>query len=443
MFDSLTDRFEAIFSSLRGKGRLSEADVDAALREVRLALLEADVNVAVVKTFLGRVRDRALAADVSKSLIPGQQIIKIVHEELIQTLGGSNSSLRQSAPPLVILMVGLQGSGKTTTAGKLAKHLKSRGRRPLLVAADLQRPAAIDQLETLGTRLGVPVYAERKSKPGRVVKAALKEAARTGHDVVIVDTAGRLQIDDALMKELAEIAKIAEPDETLLVVDAMTGQDAVNVAQGFVDHTNLTGIVLSKLDGDARGGAVISVREVTGAPVKFAGMGESLDDLEPFHPDRMASRILGMGDVMTLIEKAEQTFDTAKSEQAARKMEKGQFTLEDFLEQFQQVKKMGPLGDILAMLPGGGSMLKDVNIDDRDIRRVEAIIHSMTPEERRNPKVMSGSRKRRVATGSGTRPQDVNNLLKQFSDAQRMMKSLAGGRGIPGLSGLVGGKRAR
>ena len=443
MFDSLTDRFEAIFSSLRGKGRLSEADVEAALREVRLALLEADVNVAVVKTFLGRVRDRALAADVSKSLTPGQQIIKIVHEELIQTLGGSNSSLRQSAPPLVILMVGLQGSGKTTTAGKLAKHLKSRGRRPLLVAADLQRPAAIDQLETLGTRLGVPVYAERKSKPGRVVKAALKEAARTGHDVVIVDTAGRLQIDDALMKELAEIAKIAEPDETLLVVDAMTGQDAVNVAQGFVDHTNLTGIVLSKLDGDARGGAVISVREVTGAPVKFAGMGESLDDLEPFHPDRMASRILGMGDVMTLIEKAEQTFDTAKSEQAARKMEKGQFTLEDFLEQFQQVKKMGPLGDILAMLPGGGSMLKDVNIDDRDIRRVEAIIHSMTPEERRNPKVMSGSRKRRVATGSGTRPQDVNNLLKQFSDAQRMMKSLAGGRGIPGLSGLVGGKRAR
>jgi signal recognition particle subunit SRP54 len=443
MFDSLTDRFEAIFSSLRGKGRLSEADVDAALREVRLALLEADVNVAVVKTFLGRVRDRALAADVSKSLTPGQQVIKIVHEELIQTLGGSNISLRQSTPPLVILMVGLQGSGKTTTAGKLAKHLKSKGRRPLLVAADLQRPAAIDQLETLGARLGVPVYAERQSKPGRVVKAALKEAARTGHDVVIVDTAGRLQIDDALMKELGELAKVAEPDETLLVVDAMTGQDAVNVARGFVDHTNLTGIVLSKLDGDARGGAVISVREVTGAPVKFAGMGEGLDDLEPFYPDRMASRILGMGDVMTLIEKAEKSFDTARAEQAARKMEKGQFTLEDFLEQFQQVKKMGPLGDILAMLPGGGSMLKGVNIDDRDIRRVEAIIHSMTPEERRNPKVMSGSRKRRVATGSGTRPQDVNNLLKQFSDAQRMMKTLAGGKGIPGLSGLVGGKRAR
>ncbi|HJR91092.1 MAG TPA: signal recognition particle protein [Acidimicrobiia bacterium] len=443
MFDSLTDRFESIFSTLRGKGRLSEADVDAALREVRLALLEADVNVAVVRAFLARIRPRALEADVSKSLTPGQQVIKIVHEELIQTLGGSTSTLRQGSPPLVILMVGLQGSGKTTTAGKLAKHLKGRGRRPLLVAADLQRPAAIDQLETLGGRIGIPVYAERKSKPGRVVKAALKEATRAGHDVVIVDTAGRLQIDDALMKELAEVAKVADADETLLVVDAMTGQDAVNVAQGFVDHTALTGIVLSKLDGDARGGAAISVREVTGAPVKFAGVGEGLDDLEPFHPDRMASRILGMGDMLTLIEKAEASFDTAQAEKAALKMEKGQFTLEDFLEQFQQVKKMGPLGDILAMLPGAGSMLKDVNVDDRDIKRVEAIIHSMTPEERRHPKVMSGSRKRRVAAGSGTRPQDVNNLLKQFADAQRMMKTLAGGKGIPGLPGLMGGKRGR
>ncbi len=443
MFDSLTDRFESIFSTLRGKGRLSEADVDAALREVRLALLEADVNVAVVRAFLARIRPRALEADVSKSLTPGQQVIKIVHEELIQTLGGSTSTLRQASPPLVILMVGLQGSGKTTTAGKLAKHLKGRGRRPLLVAADLQRPAAIDQLETLGGRIGIPVYAERKSKPGRVMKAALKEATRAGHDVVIVDTAGRLQIDDALMKELAEVAKVADPDETLLVVDAMTGQDAVNVAQGFVDHTALTGIVLSKLDGDARGGAAITVREVTGAPVKFAGVGEGLDDLEPFHPDRMASRILGMGDMLTLIEKAEASFDTAQAERAALKMEKGQFTLEDFLEQFQLVKKMGPLGDILAMLPGAGSMLKDVNVDDRDIKRVEAIIHSMTPEERRNPKVMSGSRKRRVAAGSGTRPQDVNNLLKQFAEAQRMMKTLAAGKGIPGLPGLMGGKRGR
>ena len=299
MFDSLTQRFEGIFSNLRGKGRLSEADVDAALREVRLALLEADVNVAVVKTFLARVRERALGADVSKSLTPGQQVIKIVHEELVATLGGETAPLKTSSSPQVILMVGLQGSGKTTTAGKLARHLKGKGRRPLLGAADLQRPAAIDQLETLGRRLEVPVFAERKSKPTRVVKAALKEATRAGHDVVIVDTAGRLQIDDALMKELADVAKVAEPDETLLVVDAMTGQDAVNVAKGFVDNTPLTGIVLSKLDGDARGGAAISVREVTGAPVQFAGGGEGLDDLEPVHPDRMAARILGMGDVLS------------------------------------------------------------------------------------------------------------------------------------------------
>ncbi|HEX2153538.1 MAG TPA: signal recognition particle protein [Acidimicrobiia bacterium] len=440
MFDSLTERFEGIFANLRGKGRLSEADVDSALREVRLALLEADVNVAVVKTFLARVRERALGADVSKSLTPGQQVIKIVHEELVNTLGGESAKLRQASPPQTILMVGLQGSGKTTTAGKLAKHLKSKGRRPLLVAADLQRPAAIDQLETLGKRVGVSVFAERKSKPARVVKAALKEATRAGHDVVIVDTAGRLQIDEALMRELAEVAKVAEPDETLLVVDAMSGQDAVNVAKGFVDNTALTGIILSKLDGDARGGAAISVREVTGAPVKFAGVGEGLDDLEPFHPDRMASRILGMGDVLTLIEKAEATFDAQEAERAADKLTKGQFTLEDFLSQFQQMKKMGPLQDIIAMLPGAGSMLKDVEVNDRDIKRVEAIIYSMTPEERRNPKVMSGSRKRRVAAGSGTTPQDVNKLLRQFADAQKMMKGLTG-KGLAGLSGLTGGGR--
>ncbi len=440
MFDSLSQRFEGIFSTLRGKGKLSEADVDAALREVRLALLEADVNVAVVKTFLGRVRERALQAEVSKSLTPGQQVIKIVHEELIQTLGGSTATLKQANPPVTILMVGLQGSGKTTTAAKLANHLKHKGRRPILVAADLQRPAAVDQLETLGGRVGVPVFVERKSKPARVVKNALREANRAGNDVVIVDTAGRLQIDQELMKELAEVSKVANPAETLLVVDAMTGQDAVNVAKGFSDHTDLTGIVLSKLDGDARGGAAISVREVTGAPVKFAGVGEGLDDLEPFHPDRMASRILGMGDVMTLIEKAEANFDTAQAEKAAEKMQKGQFTLEDFLDQFQQVKKMGPLGDILAMLPGAGSMLRDVEVDDRDVSRIEAIIHSMTPEERRNPKVINGSRKRRIAAGSGTRPQDVNNLLKQFNDAQKMMKLVMGGKSIPGLSGLMGGR---
>ena len=433
MFDSLTQRFEDVFASLRGKGRLSEKDIDAAFREVRLALLEADVNVKVVKDFLARVKERAMGEDVSKSLSPGQQVIKIVHEELVTTLGSVAVPLKKTAPPLTILMVGLQGSGKTTTAGKLALLLKSQGKKPLLVAADLQRPAAIDQLETLGGRIDVPVFVDRKAKPARLVKTAMKEATRTGRDVVIVDTAGRLQIDQQLMSELDDVRKAADPDEVLLVVDAMTGQDAVNVATGFQARVGLTGVVLSKLDGDARGGAAISVREVTGAPVKFAGIGEGLEDLEPFYPDRMASRILGMGDVMSLIEKAEATFDEAEAEKAAKKLQKGEFTLEDFLAQFQAMKRMGPLKDILAMIPGSGSLMREVDVDDRDLRRVEAIIQSMTPEERRNPKLIGGSRKRRIASGSGTRPQDVNRVLKQFVDAQKMMKMLAGGRG-PGFA---------
>ena len=443
MFDSLTQRFEGVFATLRGKGRLTEKDIDAALREVRLALLEADVNVKVVRDFLGRVKERALGEDVSKSLSPGQQVIKIVHEELVATLGLEAVPLKKAAPPLTILMVGLQGSGKTTTAGKLALLLKKQGKKPLLVAADLQRPAAIDQLETLGGRIDVPVYAERKSKPARLVKSAMKEATRTGRDVVIIDTAGRLQIDQQLMSELADVRKSAGPDEVLLVVDAMTGQDAVNVATGFQEQIGLTGVILSKLDGDARGGAAISVREVTGAPVKFAGMGEGLGDLEPFHPDRMASRILGMGDVMSLIEKAEATFDEAEAEKAARKLQKGEFTLEDFLSQFESMKRMGPLKDILAMIPGSGSLMRDVDVDDRDLRRVEAIIQSMTPEERRNPKLIGGSRKRRIASGSGTRAQDVNRVLKQFADAQKMMKMLAGGKGVPSLQGLLPVQRAK
>jgi len=443
MFDTLTQRFETVFASLRGKGRLSEKDIDTALREVRLALLEADVNVKVVREFLGRVKDRALGEDVSKSLTPGQQVIKIVHEELVTTLGSESAPLNKGAPPLTILMVGLQGSGKTTTAGKLALMLKKQGRRPLLVAADLQRPAAIDQLETLGARIEVPVFTDRKGKPAKLVKTAMKEATRTGRDVVIVDTAGRLQIDDDLMRELADIRKAADPDEVLLVVDAMTGQDAVNVASGFQTQIGLTGVVLSKLDGDARGGAAISVREVTGAPVKFAGMGEGLDDLEAFHPDRMASRILGMGDVMTLIEKAEAHFDEGEAEVAARKLQKGEFTLDDFLGQFQAMKRMGPLKDILAMLPGSGSLIREVDVDDRDLRRVEAIIQSMTPEERRNPKIIDGSRKRRIASGSGARPQDVNRLLKQFVEAQKMMKMLAGGKGTPSLQGLLSAQRSK
>ena len=443
MFDSLTQRLESTFNALRGKGRLSEKDIDSALRDVRLALLEADVNVAVVKAFLGRVKERAMGEDVKKSLTPGQQVIKIVNEELVTTLGSEQAELVKTAPPLTILMVGLQGSGKTTTAGKLALHLKNKGRKPLLVAADLQRPAAIDQLETLAGRVGVPIFVDRKGKPAKLVKAAMKEAAKTGRDVVIIDTAGRLQIDENLMSELREVSKAADPDEVLLVVDAMTGQDAVNVASGFQDKIGLTGIVLSKLDGDARGGAAISVREVTGAPVKFAGVGEGLGDLEPFHPDRMASRILGMGDVLSLIEKAETTFDQKEAEKVARKMEKGDFNLDDFLDQFQQMKRMGPLKDILAMLPGSGSLLRDVDVDDRDIRRVEAIIQSMTPEERRNPKIIGGSRKRRIASGSGMKPQDVNRVLKQFTEAKKMMKMLAGGRGVPNLEALMSGQRTK
>ena len=443
MFDTLTQRFESVFAGLRGKGKLSEKDIDQALREVRLALLEADVNVSVVKSFLARVKGRALGEDVSKSITPGQQVIKVVHEELITTLGSETAGLAKTSPPLVILMVGLQGSGKTTTAAKLAKQLNGKGKKPMLVAADLQRPAAIDQLETLGGRIDVPVVVDRKGKPSRLAKTALKEASRTGADVVIVDTAGRLQIDDELMKELAAVRKAVDPDEVLLVVDAMTGQDAVNVAKGFKDQIGLTGVVLSKLDGDARGGAAISVREVTGAPVKFAGVGEGLDDLEPFHPERMASRILGMGDVLTLIEKAEVAFDEEQAEKAAAKLQKGEFTLEDFLDQFQTMKSMGPLQDILAMLPGSGSLLRQVDIDDRDLKRVEAIIQSMTPDERRNPKIIGGSRKRRIASGSGTRPQDVNRLLKQFADAQKMMKTLAGGRGMPSLDALMGGRQPK
>jgi len=436
MFDSLSSRLGGVFDKLRSKGRLSEDDVNAALREVRIALLEADVNLTVVKTFVARVRDRAVGVEVTKSLTPGQQVIKIVHEELVVTLGEEAAPLkRPAAPPQVILMVGLQGSGKTTTAAKLARHLKGKGKRPMLVAADLQRPAAIDQLETLGKKIGIPVYVDRKGKPTRVVKASLKAARDESANVVIIDTAGRLQIDADLMDELAAIKKIAEPDDTLLVVDAMTGQEAVNVAKGFSEYTDITGLVLTKIDGDARGGAAISAREVTGVPIKFVGTGETIGDLDVFHPDRMASRILGMGDVMSLIEKAEETYYQDEAERAAEKMLSATFDLEDFLEQFQQIKKMGPLQQLVGMLPGAGTALQDVQVDDRQLARVEAIIRSMTPSERRNPKTINGSRKRRIAAGSGTRPQDVNGVLKQFSQAQKMMKAMVGGKSpFPGLS---------
>lgn len=446
MFESLTDRFGGIFDRLRSKGRLSEADVDAALREVRLALLEADVNVAVVRTLLDRIRSEAVGADITKSLTPGQQVIKLVNDSLVATLGGEAVPLVEPASgPLKILMVGLQGSGKTTSAAKLANLLKDQGKRVLLVAADLQRPGAVDQLQQLGERIGVSVFADRKTKPTRLVKGAMKHATGEGFDAVIVDTAGRLQIDQELMAELADIRRIVDPTEVLLVVDAMTGQDAVNVAQGFLEQTRLTGVVLSKLDGDARGGAAISVREVTGCPIKFAGVGEGPGEFEVFHPDRMASRILGMGDVLTLIEKAEATWDATEAEEMAERMLNDAFTFEDFLSQFQQLRRMGPLGDLLGMIPGARSALGDVEVSDRDLSRVEAIIRSMTPKERVDPKLINGSRRRRIAAGSGTSVQQVNGLLKQFNETRTMMQAFASGKGVPGLPKIpgLGGKRAR
>jgi signal recognition particle subunit SRP54 len=443
MFDSLTSRMTGVFDRLRGRGRLSAPDVDAALREVRLALLEADVNVSVARSFLERVRERAMAAEVTASLTPGQQVVKIVHDELIGTLGRKSVPLASpKSPPLRILMAGLQGSGKTTTAAKLAKRLKSSGKHPLLVAADLQRPAAVEQLVSLGARAGVPVHAEKASSPAKVVSAGLKRARSEGFDVVVVDTAGRIQIDDALMGELAAVHKALESDEVLLVVDAMTGQDAVNVASGFLKRIALTGLVFSKLDGDARGGAAISAREVTGCPIKFAGIGETLDDLEVFHPERMASRILGMGDVLTLIEKAEATWDREQAEAAASKMLSASFSFDDFLLQLQQVRKMGSPAQLLGMLPGAASALGAVEVSDQSLSRVEAMIRSMTPQERRNPKLIDGSRRRRIAAGSGTSPQDVNALLRQLGESQKLMKAFVGGRSpIPGFPAL--GRRVK
>jgi signal recognition particle subunit SRP54 len=445
MFESLTGNLRSIFDRLRAKGRLASDDVDSALGEVRLALLEADVNVDVVASLLKRIRDRAVGAEVARSLTPGQQVVKIVHEELIATLGGSDTPLvTPSGRPQVVVLVGLQGSGKTTTAAKLALHIKRLGRRPLLVAADLRRPAAIDQLETLGREAGVEVLVDRATTAPRLVKAARKRARGGGFDAIVVDTAGRLQVDAAMMEELEAVCGAVEADDVLLVVDAMTGQDAVNVAAGFSERIPITGLVLSKLDGDARGGAAISAREVTGKAIKLAGVGESLADLEPFHPERMASRILGMGDVMTLIEKAERAWDEQSAAAAAEKMMTASFTLEDFLEQFQQIRRMGSVGQLLGMLPGAAPGLRGAEVSDAELSRVEAIIRSMTPAERRDPKAIDGGRKRRIASGSGTSPQDVNRLLRQFAETQKMMKAVAGGTlPIPGLPGLPGPGRRR
>ena len=428
MFDSLSDRFEGIFSRLRGKGRLGEAEVDEVLREIRLALLEADVNFLVVKGLVGRIRERCIGADLSQSLTPAQQVIKIVHEELIATLGGETLRITYaSKPPTVVLLAGLQGSGKTTAAGKLARWFKQQGRNPLLVGADLQRPAAVDQLRVLGGQVGVPVFSE-PTDPVAVATAGLEEARRRGRDVLIVDTAGRLSIDTELMEEVRSISKRVDPHYTFLVIDAMTGQDAVTTAEAFHATLELDGVILTKLDGDARGGAALSVKEVVGRPIAFASVGERLADFETFHPDRMASRILGMGDVLTLIEKAEEAFDKAEAERAAAALMEGTFTLEDFLEQMQQIKKMGPLQGIVGMLPGIPKEVKQAKIDDRELAKVEAIIRSMTPAERQDPSIINGSRRLRIANGSAVTTSEVNLLLKQFKEMQRQLSSMGLGR---------------
>ena len=427
-FDSLSDRLQSVFQKLRGRGKLSETDVNEALREVRLALLEADVNFKVVKDFVNRVKEKAVGDEVLASLTPVQHVIKIVHDELTELMGGTQSKLMvASKPPTVIMLVGLQGAGKTTTAGKLGALLKKQNKRPLMVAGDIYRPAAIQQLQVLGQQLDIPVFTlGDQVSPVDIAQGAIAEAVRTGRDTVIIDTAGRLHINEVLMDELKAVKATVKPHEILLVVDAMTGQDAVAVAEAFHNELGIDGLIVTKLDGDARGGAALSVKAVTGRPIKFVGMGEKLDALEPFYPDRMASRILGMGDMLTLIEKAQATFDAGKAEELERKLRKDEFTLEQFLEQLQQIKKLGSLESILGMLPGMGQLkkLQDVKIDEKEMAHVEAIIQSMTKEERRNPSVLNGSRRKRIALGSGTRVQDVNRLLKQFEESRKMMKKM-------------------
>ena len=432
MFETLGNRLQATFDTLTRRGKLTEADVDKAMREVRLALLEADVNYKVVKNFVARVRERAVGHEVMGSLSPGQQVVKIVHEELITTLGEPGRLNLGMQSPAVIMLVGLQGSGKTTTGAKLALHLRKQGRRPMLVAADVYRPAAIEQLQTLGRQLDVPVYDEGvDANPVKVCVNGVRQAAKSDITVVILDTAGRLNIDEMKMDELREIKAKVQPIETLLVADAMTGQEAVRVATDFDDAVDITGLVMTKIDGDARGGAAISMREVTGVPLKFLGTDEKLTGLELFHPDRMASRILGMGDVLTLIERAQVDLDQDEAEEAGRRLLSGKFNLEDFLGQMQQVRKMGPIGQLMGMIPGMNKMAGDVDLSDAeaDLKRIEAIIQSMTMRERRNPKIIKASRKRRIAAGAGTTVQDVNSLLRQFKQMQRMMKQLKGGRG--------------
>ena len=445
MFDTLTERLDGVFSKLRKRGKLHPKQVDNALGDVRTALLEADVAVEVADDLLNRVRSRALSEEVLKSLTPAQQVVKVMNDELTATLGGEHRPFTlPGAPPVVVLLAGVQGSGKTTASAKLAKYLKSKGRRPLLVGADLDRPAAVEQLRTLGREIGVPVWSEGRD-PVKLAKNGVREAERTGADVVIVDTAGRLHVDPEMMKQARKIKDVTKPAHVLMACDAMTGQDAVIQAREFMHDVDTTGFILTKLDGDARGGAALSMTGVTGRPIFFAGTGERLDDLEPFYPDRMAGRILGMGDVLTLIEKAQDTVDAEKAAAAAKQMMQGRFNLEDFLEQLRQMRKLGPIQDILKMLPGvpgGKNAVKEMAeaVDEAELRRAEAMILSMTREERRNPAIISGSRRLRIADGSGTTTADVNQLLKDFEGARKMMRSMMGGKRLPGMAKVPGVK---
>ena len=444
MFDTLSDRLRTTLGNLTGRGRISEADVDAAMREVRLALLEADVNFKVVKVFVARVREQAIGQDILSSLTAGQAVVKIVHDELVELLSKGDRVFHLSGNPAVVAMVGLQGSGKTTTTAKLARHVVRQGRRPLLVAADPYRPAAADQLETLGRQLDIPVYRAPQGTPvPEFARQGVEAAKRQTRDVVILDTAGRLTVDQELMQEIAAVNTAVKPVETLLVVDAMTGQEAVAVAQAFVDAVPVTGLVLTKIDGDARGGAALSISAVTGLPVKFLGTGEKRDALEPFHPDRLAGRILGMGDILTLVERAQETFDVKQAQQMEEKLRKASFTLEDMLDQLQQVQKMGPIGQIMSMIPGMGGMADEAQaaVDRGELKRTEAIIRAMTPAERRDPSILTGSRRRRIAAGAGTTLPEVNRLVKQFSEMQKLMKQLSGGGRRAALGGLMGGRQ--
>ncbi|MDQ0113047.1 signal recognition particle protein [Paenibacillus harenae] len=441
-FESLSNRLQNVFSKLRGKGKVTEDDLNEAMREVRLALLEADVNFKVVKDFIAKVKEKALGLDVSKSFTPGMVVIDIVNKELTELMGGTQSKLaKANKPPTVIMMAGLQGAGKTTTSGKLAKLLQKGNHKPLLVACDIYRPAAIKQLQVLGEQINAPVFAlGDQTSPVEIARQSLQFAKDNNNDYVIIDTAGRLHIDEALMEELKNIHQIVKPDEVLLVVDAMTGQDAVNVAQSFHEQLELTGVVLTKLDGDTRGGAALSVKAVTGCPIKFAAMGEKIDSLEPFHPERMASRILGMGDMLSLIEKAQAGIDADQAKEMERKMRTAEFTFDDFLEQMAQVRKLGPLDQIMDMLPGMNKMkgVKDMKIDEKQIGRVEAIVRSMTKDEKQKPELLNHSRRKRVAAGSGTTIVEVNRLIKQFDDMKKMMKQFSS---MMGPKGPKGGKK--